>query len=221
MRKETFVKGEYYHIYDRGVDKRTIFTTDREKIRFIHSLYTLNNFVDIPHQFDLISLEPRKLLTPTPPLVKIVAGCLMSNHYHLMIAPIEEKGVSKFFHKVNSSHTHYFNNVHERSGRLFESTFKAKHIDKHEYANYLTYYFHIKNPLDLYRSKIGTDKNEEKQKILERLKNYKWSSLPVYLNKQCYFSCVVSSEFRDKVMGTNAKEYNDFVEELFEELYRS
>lgn len=220
MRKETFVRGEYYHIYDRGVDKRSIFTTDRERIRFIHSLHILNNFVDIPHRFDLISLKPRELLTPIPPLVEIVAGCLMQNHYHLMLTPVKEKGVSKFFHKVNSSHTHYFNKLHERSGRLFESTFKAKHIDKYEYANYLTQYFHIKNPLDLYRSKIGTEKNK-KHEIFERIKNYQWSSLPVYLNRQCRFSLVVSSGFRDKILQMNAEEYHNHMEELFEDLYRS
>lgn len=216
MRKEYFEEGQFYHIYNRGVDKRVIFTNDREKLRFINSLYVLNNFLDIPSRFDIFSLEPREFLTPIKPYVKIVAGCLMSNHYHLMLTPLREKGVSQFLHKSGSSYAHYFNRLHERTGRLFESTFKAKHVDRHEYAAYLTQYIHL-NPVELYRTKIGTSAEE----TLKNVENYQWSSLPIYLGKESPFSLIVAAEFRDEVLDMDSVLYKNFLAELYQDLYRS
>ncbi len=151
MRKEAFVEGEYYHIYSRGVDKRPIFNNDRDKARFIHTLYILNNFQEIPYRFDVVKLTPKEHLTPIKPYVEVAAGCLMSNHYHFLLCPLKKDGISGLMHKIGTSYTKYFNIKHERSGRLFESTFKAKHVDRHEYAAYLTQYIHL-NPATLFQA---------------------------------------------------------------------
>lgn len=215
MRKEQFVEGEYYHIYSRGVEKRAIFTTDRENLRFIHTLYILNNFVGIPPRFNILALEPRELLTPVEPYVEIVAGCLMPNHYHLMLTPKRKNGVSLFLHKFGSAYAHYFNRLHERTGRLFESSFKAKHVGRHEYATYLTQYIHL-NPADLYLAKQGT----EGEDILARVESYQWSSLPVYIGQKCPLSLVVTERFRNDVLDMSADEYRRFLRELYDGLYR-
>lgn len=209
MRKEQFVEGEFYHIYNRGVDRRLIFTNDLEKIRFIHTLYIFNNFLDIPNIFDIIKLEPREVLTPIKQHVDIVAGCIMPNHYHLVLTPKRKNGVSLFLQKIGSSHTHYFNKVHERTGRLFESTFRAKHIDRQEYANYITQYIHLNHiKLDHYRSKIGQDD------FWTEVGKYKWSTLPLYLNKESPFSLVVSTDFRNNILDMNAGEYQKSLLEI-------
>ena len=214
MRKEIFELGEFYHIYNRGVDKRTVFLNEREYLRFVHSLYLLNNFVCIPNRFNVIKLEPRELLTPIEPYVEFVAACLIPNHYHFMLTPKVKNGVSKFMHKVNSSHTHYFNLLHERSGRLFEGPYKAKHVDRQDYASYLTQYIHL-NPVDLYRSKIGTEA------VLKKVKEYPWSSLPIYLGKKNSISLLISTQFRDEVLDMNLKEYQQLFDDLYLDLYRS
>lgn len=195
MRKEVFVATEYYHIYNRGVDKRDIFLDDRDRIRFIHSAHLVNNFLEIPRLFDVQKLSPPELLIAREPIVKIVAGCLMPNHFHLVLTPLQDGGVSKFLHKLGISYTMYFNKRNERSGRLFESTFKAKHVDRHEYASYLTQYIHF-NPVELSQTKSGG-----------KIEEYPWSSLPVYLDKECPFSLLVDSSFRDEVLGMDAEEY--------------
>ena len=41
MRKITFVNEEYYHIYNRGVDKRTIFERQEDLERFFESMEAL------------------------------------------------------------------------------------------------------------------------------------------------------------------------------------
>src|SRR3989338_6799044 len=171
MRKEQFEEGEYYHIYNRGVDKRSTFNNDSDRVRFVHGLYILNNFLEIPHRFNVYKLSPEASLSPIKPYVKIVAGCLMPNHFHLMMSPLQKDGISKFLQKFGTSYTKYFNTKHERSGRLFESTFKAKHIDRHEYASYLTQYIHL-NPLKMFQAKLGTEE------ALLKMQEYQWSSLP-------------------------------------------
>ena len=207
MRKEVFIVGEYHHIYNRGVDKRDIFCDDRDRLRFVHTLYILNNFVDIPYNFDVVKLEPRELLHPRKnPLVRIVAGCLMSNHFHLMLTPLEEGGVSKFLHKVGVSYTKYFNKLHERSGSLFESTFKAKHVDSHEYAAYLSQYIHL-NPVELFQ---GNRKN-----AWQKLMAYQWSTLHDYLGDKSRLSLLIDGSFRDEVLDMTPKEYKDFLFELY------
>ena len=208
MRKEQFVEGEYYHIYNRGVDKRSIFSDDRSRLRFLHGLYVLNNFLDIPPspRFDIIALEPREVLKPIEPYVEVVAGCLMPNHYHLMVMQKRDGGISKLIHKLGSSYTHYFNKRYERTGALFESTFKAKHVDRHNYAVYLTEYIHL-NPLDLYRSKIGTERGGSHR----TLESYQWSTLPIYLGTQSKFSLVTSSDFLEKVLDMDYESYRQLI----------
>lgn len=215
MRKEIFEIGEYYHIYNRGVDRRTIFHNDKDRIRFIHSLYILNNFRDIPPRFDLYRLEPRELLTPMEPYVEIGAGCLMPNHYHLLITPKRKDGISLLLHKLGISHSMYFNLRYRRTGRLFESTFKARHIDRSEYAQYISQYIHL-NPLPLHQTKSGAEIKE----LFRRLSNYRWSSLADYLGGTSAFSLVLSQRFQKEVLALSPEEYGKVIYELFEELYQ-
>ena len=207
MRKEIFVANEYYHIYNRGVDKRDVFLNDRDRTRFINTAYVLNGFLEIPHRFDLQSLTPREWLkSRKQPMVEIAAGCLMPNHFHFLMTPLQDDGISKFLHKLSVSYTMYFNKRYERSGSLFESTFKAKHVDKHEYASYLTQYIHL-NPLDLFQTKSRTEQ-------IEAVRNFPWSSLPDYLGKNSRLSLLLSASFRDNILDMNVEEYEKSVLDL-------
>ncbi|MEK7541510.1 MAG: transposase [Patescibacteria group bacterium] len=206
MRKEVFEEGEYYHVYNRGVDRRSVFSDDRDRIRFVHTLYLLNHFLTIPDRFDVISLEPRDLLTPIAPFVEIVAACLMPNHFHFMLTQKKKNGISAFLQKVGTSYTKHFNNRHERTGSLFEGTFKAKHVARHEYASYLTQYIHL-NAATLAKGKVG---GKDTASAIER---YQWSTLPDYLDHRSPFSLFVTTRFRDEVLDVNAMQYRAFLHE--------
>lgn len=212
MRKETFEEGCYYHLYNRGVDHRTVFLDDRDRTRFVNVLYVLNNYLDVPLRFDILTLEPREHLSPIPPYVEIVAACLMPNHYHLMLTPKKKNGVSAFMHKIGTSYTKYFNAKYERTGALFEGSFRAKLVDRHEYATYLTQYIHL-NPRVLIQAKLGSRKEE----ALKELENYPWSTLPDYLGNKSRFSIAVSNTFRNEVLDMSAKEYRAMVHTLYYE----
>ena len=210
MRKELFVANEYYHIYNRGVDKRKIFLDERDRIRFIHTFYILNNFLEIPPHFDFINLEPKELLqTRKEPFITIAAGCLMTTHFHFLLSPTRDENISKFFHKMGVSYTKYFNKRRERSGSLFESTFKARCVNTHEYAAYLSQYIHL-NPLDLFRA------SNEKE-LWQKVKEYQWSTLPDYLGKKSKLSILLNDSFRHDVLDMDNHEYEKFLFELYQE----
>ena len=84
MRKTKFANDHFYHIYNRGTEKRDIFLDKSDHFRFIRYLYELNNFGSTEHLTRRIgrgrastNKRPRDLL------VEIIAFCLMPNHFHL------------------------------------------------------------------------------------------------------------------------------------------
>lgn len=214
MRKEIFEENNFYHIYNRGVDKRPIFKSERDRIRFVNTFYILNNFLTIPPRFDFMSLKPDEYLKPIEPYVEVVAGCLMDNHYHFLLTPKRENGISTILHKLGTSYTMYFNKRNERTGRLFEGTFKAKYVDAQEYATYITQYIHL-NPVGLFQAKPRTDGDD----LLSEVEKYQWSTLPDYLGKGGKLSILLSQKdklsFRNKILGVDAKQYQEFLRELF------
>jgi len=111
-----------------------------------------------------LHLETRKIKPP----VEIIAFCLMPNHYHLTLKQLTLKGISTFMHKLGTSFTNYFNIRQKRSGRLFETTFKAVIVDSEEQLLHLSRYQHL-NPRKL------------NLKTSKQLINYPWSSLATYL----------------------------------------
>lgn len=210
MRKEIFAENEYYHVYNRRVDRTDLFLNDADRTRFVHTLYVANNFQRIPQGFNLLQMTPRESLMPRSPLVEVAAACLMPNHYHLVIRPLETHSVSTFFHKVGVSYTKYFNKQYSRSGRLFESTFRAKHIARDAYAMYLTKYIHF-NPTALYQddSRGGT-----REELIAKLEQYPWSTFSDYLGGKSRFALLVSLSFRDTVLGMDSGAYRSYVREL-------
>ena len=130
-RKNKFVKGQYYHVFNRGVDKRTIFETQDDLFYFFKRLIDLNT-LDINNKLKSKRFYKSGKVFKEPNndvLVSIVAYCLLPNHFHLILKQESEGGISKFMQKLGTSYTVYFNNKHNRSGSLFQGKFKANLID--------------------------------------------------------------------------------------------
>lgn len=187
QRKLIFREGQYYHIFNRGVDRRKIFLSKGDLHHFLDSLNIMNNegiYAD-RHQGWRKDLK-RKLKTNKKPLVSIVAYALMSNHFHLIITPTFEGGVSRFMQRLSLSHTRFFNEKYERSGSLFQGRFKAVELSQSTpvefmsvYVN-LNYKFHGINPSGLLIKTslfeyMGTEKgdiicdSEELKKIIKKV----------------------------------------------------
>ncbi len=203
MRKIEFAIGEYYHILNRGVDKRIVFNDEMDYRRFLLSMNLLNDEKDglMAAWKDFRKYRPRarlwdfpKLKVKSKPLVEFVAYCLNPNHYHLIVRQLREKGIEKFMHKLGTSYTHYFNNRNERTGSLFQGKFKAVHINSNSYLLYLSAYVNNNHFIHGY-------KNRE----------WKYSSLPDYFGIRDSKICnkdVILSQFDYRF-----DEYKDFVME--------
>jgi putative transposase len=136
MRKEPLVTGEYYHIYNRGVDKRDIFNDTDDLERFKESIKQFNQVEEIGslelYHKSVSALGPH-LDKKSKPLVAIVAFCVNPNHFHFVLKQLVDSGISKFMQKTLAGYTSYFNQKNERSGSLFQGTFKSKLIQDEDY----------------------------------------------------------------------------------------
>ena len=130
MRKITFENNEIYHIINRGVEKRNIFSNDKDYLRFIHDLYEFNDEAPAENiYYKSVGLEsydakPRKVIRERKLLVEILTFCLMPNHYHLLLRQIKDKGITNFMHKLGTGYTMSFNKKYKRrdvSGRCKRS----------------------------------------------------------------------------------------------------
>ncbi len=140
MRQTPFFTNGYYHIYNRGVDKRIVFQRYGHCLRFISTIRSILNTGSATQRSSYNqSLALHKK-------VDFLCYCLMPNHYHFLIKQKEDNGITEFMHKLDTSYTKFFNlNLH-RSGRLFEYTFKAKSIESDEGLLHVSRYIHL-NPV--------------------------------------------------------------------------
>lgn len=177
-RKIVFSVGEYYHIYNRGTEKRDIFLDKADYLRFIVLLYISNN-IDVVHISNLINQGESlmKILSTDKKdsLVDIGAYCLMPNHFHLLIKEKTENGISKFMGKLATGYSMYFNKRYDRTGALFQGVFKSVHADNDEYLKYLFAYIHL-NPIKLIDPEWKENGIKDKNAASSFLKGYSYSS---------------------------------------------
>lgn len=159
MRKVQLVDGEYYHIFNRGVDKRDIFLDEEDFSRFIKSMVEFNVLEPIgsiyENSFRKKIRVKDKISKPKndTPLVEYIAYCLNKNHFHLIIKQYSEKGIEKLMHRLGLGFTKYFNQKYKRSGSLFQGTFKSVHIESNEQLLYLSAYVNLNNRV--HKTKLG------------------------------------------------------------------
>ncbi|MFA5791752.1 MAG: transposase [Candidatus Paceibacterota bacterium] len=134
MRKQSIETGEYYHIYNRGVDKRDIFSNKKDIERFIESILEFNRIDGIGSLANLrkTEIESKHL---SEPLIAIVAYCLNPNHFHFILKQLVDGGIAKFMQKLQGGYTYYFNVKNSRSGSLFQGTFKSHLVSNEDYFN--------------------------------------------------------------------------------------
>lgn len=151
-RKIPFIQGEYYHVFNRGIDKRDIFSDQYDIKRFVQSMNEFNNVEPIgsiyQNSFNKTSLRGRTPKSNTKSeklekLVDFICYCLNPNHYHFMLSQISDNGISEFMRRLNGGYTSYFNHKNHRSGPLFQGCFKAKHIDSNEYLLHVSAYINL------------------------------------------------------------------------------
>lgn len=181
-RKTQFVENEYYHLYNRGVDKRIIFSTQNDYRRFLMLLYLANSEQDIRISNVLKAIKYEDVFSRDrgEPLVAIGAFCLMPNHFHILATPLTKDGISKFILKLQTGYSMYFNIKNKRSGSLFQGPFRSIHADNDRYLEYLFSYIHL-NPAKLKEPK-WKEKIRSGNELMKFVETYPYSSYGAYLN---------------------------------------
>jgi len=181
------------HVLSRGVDKRKIFLDKQDHLRFIHDLFEFNDQESANNVFyrfnkqsnDIVShyIGRRKNDKKRNLLVDVHAFCLMPNHYHLLLSPKTEGGVSTFMRKLNVGYAKYFNQKHKRTGALFEGRYKSVLVNNEKHFLHLPYYIHL-NPLDLVSPAWRQRELKNYKSALNFLEKYRWSSFLDYIGRK-------------------------------------
>lgn len=128
-----FVENGYYHLYNRGVEKRTIFQDDQDYHVFQKYLK------------DYLGTEKGTDPHPISKEVDLLAFCLMPNHYHLLVKQNSISGITKLIRAVCTNYSMYFNKKYDRVGTLFQGRYKAILVENDRYLLHLSRYIHL-NP---------------------------------------------------------------------------
>lgn len=163
----------YYHLYNRGVAKRTIFKTDKDYKTFLSYLQL---YLTHPSpQGSSSKIPPSRSLKNYADEIKLLSYCLMPNHFHLLVHQNSSQGINHFMRSLCTKYVRYFNSHYQRVGHLFQGTYRAVQITSENQFTHLSKYIH-RNPLDL--PAPSTYKETPR-----RLEDYPYSSYPNYLGK--------------------------------------
>ena len=115
--------GAFYHITARGNERKAIFKSNQDRVKFLSYLETAHKrYGALIHGY-----------------------CLMDNHYHLLLETPGEN-LSQVMHHINGAYTTYYNVKRKRSGHLFQGRYKAIVVEKDAYCQELSRYIHL-NPV--------------------------------------------------------------------------
>lgn len=174
-RKVILSNNEVYHVINRSIANTPLF---HNKTNYLKLLETINyyRFKNVPLRFSYYCRLPcddrgkilSNLIKENQLLVEIISFCIMTNHIHLLLRQIADRGISIFMSKMQNSYAKYFNIVYKRKGALFQSMFKAIRIETDEQLIHVSRYIHL-NPSTGYLCQT------------KDLINYPWSSYTHYL----------------------------------------
>lgn len=179
-RDTSFVIGEWYHCYNRGIEKRIVFEDIRDYHRFLEILYLANDEFPLrrndigTHTFEEILRIPRG-----KKLVAIGAFCLMPNHFHLVVKEVLNGGITAFMRKIGTAYTLYFNARYGRMGNLFLKPFQSNHAHTDHQFQRLMSYVHC-NPATFYEPEWKTSPAVDPQFLGEHIAAYPYSSFSAY-----------------------------------------
>lgn len=227
---------EFYHVFNRGVEKRPIYLDDEDHFRFVHDLYEFNDedaALNLAYYFDsqrnlergvsveqvLKNLQELQRTKARKLLVDLVCLVLMPNHFHLIAAPKRENGLSLFMQKLGTGYANYFNRKYERVGPLFQGTFKARHIVSDVYFRHCSAYIH-RNPLELIEPDWKEKGIKDPKRATDFLSSYRWSSYPDYIGAT-NFPSVTTRTLLLSMFDNNPRAYKQFVLEWTTKEFRT
>lgn len=203
MRLHKIAPGEYYHIYNRGVSKQTIFHDTNDYVRFLFIILYFQSPIKFPQigrfvkQFVKSSAfdsgDKEEIIKKRT--VELVCFCIMPNHFHLFIKEIEEGGIASYMQRVLTAYSKYYNTKYTKSGHVFQGPYRAVHVKDDRQSLHLSAYIH-RNPREIL-------------KWFKKEDEYPWSSYQDFINNNRWGNLLV----QDIILGQfkNKEEYQHFV----------
>ena len=215
------MKGDFFHLVNRGVDKRIVFEEENDYLRFINNLSDFNDTENVIYNYR----ERRKkrqfsdVGRPKIQLVDILSWTLIPNHPHIFVQEKINQGTSLFSKKIFGGYTKYFNEKRKRDGVLFQGKTKIIKVERDAHFAHLPFYI-MSNALDLIKSDWRKQEIKDIQKAIDFLKKYKYSSFQNLTGKE-NFSFVINKQLFLKLFDTNEKKFEkDFIEWLKERCFQ-
>ena len=177
-----YIDDTYYHLYNRGVEKRRIFMDEQDYGVFLGYLKeyltpkdeeTLRDRLLDPN----ISYKERDKVLKSLRLnnffdeITLIAYCLMPNHFHFFIKQKSAHSIDKFMSSLCTRYTMYFNKKYKRVGSLFQGVYKAVLISHENQFLHLSRYIH-KQALALQGETLQTQPCSYQEYL--GLRNTKW-----------------------------------------------
>ena len=175
---KTYIADGFYHVYNRGVEKRNIYLDEQDYLVFLSylKLYLspVEENVESANKNDNLDYEEKNSkiyrlneLKNFFNKIKLICYVLMPNHFHLEVQQVGVKDLENFMRCLIIKYTMYFNKKYKRVGTLFQGRYKAVCIFGEERLIDLSLYIH-RNPIEL----LVED---------QPLESYPWSSYPAYV----------------------------------------
>jgi putative transposase len=129
----------FYHVYARGVNKQTIFAEDADYIFFEWLLKRYLSHDEITNKRGVPYQKFHDTLT-------LISYCIMPNHFHMLVDQAQAGAMQHLMRGVMSSYSRYFNRKYDRTGHLFENTYRASRINDDKYLLHISRYIHLNPP---------------------------------------------------------------------------
>ena len=130
-----------YHVLNRGNNRNTVFHKDGDYSAFLKLLNQANERVDM----------------------RLLAFCLMPNHFHLVAWPREDGDLSRWMQWLTTSHVRRYHRHYDSSGHVWQGRFKAFPVQSDEHLLTVMRYVE-RNPV------------RAKSIPIRKAENWKWSS---------------------------------------------
>lgn len=173
-RLKQYTENGYYHMYNRGTEKRKIFLDKQDYNVF---LSYLKEYLLPKNDKELLEKLSDPLL-PGPERDKILrllrlnnfsgeitllAYCLMPNHFHFFIKQKSAGSIDKFMNSLGTRYTMYFNKKYKRVGSLYQSVYKGVLVTNEPQFLHLSRYIHaqaIPNQPSSYKIYLKEEKSD-------------------------------------------------------------
>ena len=134
------ITGSVFHIINRGNGRAVVFHQDDDYIGFIN----------------LIAKAKTKFAA------RLLAFCLMPNHFHLVMQPLTTPALSSFMQWFLTSHVRRYHRIYRSSGHVWQGRFKSFPIQQDEHLLTVLRYV-LRNPV-----RAG---------LVHRTNQWSWSSI--------------------------------------------